>query len=295
MGFEDVGDPPTDGEDRRDTRLDTRLDNYHSRPSHEVHPYSDQTKFRQTSSRASPYAYPANDPSIRGNGAHDNRMAYDSSGNERVLQGSPPSASPHVGQPFTYVSTSSHTRQHNPIYGHNSASNNENWNLPSARPSAWLPPPEHPDRSYTPLVDAPRVHRPSTSPVWQRSSHSAGNSAASSLHLPTLSSPFYPQSSHQSPVPTSSQHTAPSSYNPGQMQPPILSSREYDDQEIALSPSISNPAHSYQSSAGRDGIIYSQRQSGAPRGLPSISNYSQSQTSQYTPSSNSAQGYWTRE
>ncbi|KAF5371396.1 hypothetical protein D9615_009677 [Tricholomella constricta] len=295
MGFEDAGDSPTDGEDI--SAPDTIMPELHrSRPSHDVHTHGDHPNYHPPPSRASPYAYPsAGQPR---SSVHENRLSYEPmGGGARILQENASGQSPHVGQQYTYMAAQSQSRPQSqpvPIYGHSSVGGNTNWNLPSVRPSPWLGPAEPSERISLSLA-APKAHRPSASPTWQRSGHPSGANPAGSPLLQTLSSPFFPSDappgclsslSHPQSVPSSS-------YSAGPMQPPLLVGREFDNPDLSLSPSLSNPAHPYHSNAGRDGNLYAERQSGVPRGLPSISNYSLSQP--FTPSSGlgGPQGYWT--
>ncbi|KAF8067046.1 hypothetical protein FPV67DRAFT_1497676 [Lyophyllum atratum] len=291
VNFEDAGDSPTDAEDIQ--MPDSLSDIAQSCPNHEVLAYPDQTKFRPTSNRASPYAYPTHEHPLRSNAVHENRQSYESSsGGDRMLHDT---STGQVSQSYSYLTPQGQVRTQSraiPIYAQTSASSTENWNLPSARPSSWLGPSEQSDRSFSSHTTS-KVHRTSISPTWQRMS-------ASSLpvNLPTLSSPFFPPDSTQESVSPSShpQSITPSSYTSGSMQPPLLPvGRDYDTSQLSLSPS--NPAHPYHSNAGRDGMMYAHRQPGTPRVLPAISNYSQSQPSQFSTNSGlgDPQGYWPRD
>lgn len=296
-GFEDLGDSLTDGEDLKVS--DSMSDIHRSRPSHDVHTYPDQTKFRSTSTRAAPYTYPVHEHSLRPSTVHENRLPYESSsGTDRILHDA--SSTPH-SQPYSYMSVQSQNRQQSqaiPMYAQSAVDSNQSWSLPSARPSSWLGPSDQSDRSFASPPTA-KVQRASTSPTWQRSNHQANISTSSApLNLPTLSSPFFPVDSAQEALSSSTlpQSIPSSSYTSGSMQTPLLVGREFDNTELSLSSSLSTAAHPYHSNAGREGMMYGHREPGTPRGLPPISNYSQSLPSQF--STNSGLGgtqYWARE
>ncbi|GLB41388.1 hypothetical protein LshimejAT787_0906030 [Lyophyllum shimeji] len=276
-------------------------DIHRSRPSHELRADPDHTTFPSTSTRVSPYVYPMQDNSLRSGAVHESPLPYEPPSRSDQMLHDPSSVQ--VGHSYSYVSVQDQSRQQThaiPIYGqtHSSVSSAQSWSLPSARPSSWLGPSDQSDRSFASATTA-KVQRSATSPTWQRSSHHTNVSAtAAPLNLPTLSSPFYPLDSTQDSLPSSShpQSLLPSSYSSSSMQHQLLPAREYDSAELSLTSSLSTTAHPYHSNAGRDGMMYGQRQPGPSVGLPPISSYSQSLPSQFPTNPGSAPTqYWVRE
>ncbi|KAG5644465.1 hypothetical protein DXG03_008366 [Asterophora parasitica] len=281
MVFDDIADSPTDGDDIHAPEVIT--DMHRARPSHDVQARGDQPTYHPSSSRTSPYAYPPSEPSRRPS-VHEDPSSYavDSACHEN-----PSGQSPHARHKYPYIRAQSHIHtQYVPIY--QGSVTTGNWNF---RPSSWLGPTDQTDRTPSPLV-APKAHRPSTSPTWQRTHPTGHMSSGSPALLQTLSSPFFPSDASPgaaSPL-SHSQPMTPAPYDPMQS---LMVGRELND-FATVSPSLADPSHSYHPDAGREGSLYAQRQPSTPRSLPPTSNYSLSQPAQFPPSADlgGLQGYW---
>ncbi|KAG6849184.1 hypothetical protein H0H93_010641 [Arthromyces matolae] len=269
LRFDHPGDSPPGGEDFRASGVS---DLHRTRGDHDAHTV-DHPKFRQPTVRASPYPYPSLD-SRPANG-HDNNN-YPVVGGDRMLH----DVSLTPAAQYTYAPAQSHGRPHahsTPVFHQNQVNGDgmSNWH----RPASWLGAEQH-DRGF---------HLPTPKP--HRSIHSPASTSALStpgLTLPTLSSPFFPDTATQPPLsPPNLSHSMPSSYGSSHMESPALAARDYSQHIMSQVPSNGQGYHS----TGRDALIYPSPHSGGARD-PSIQDFSH--TPQYSAHQNS-QGYWQKE
>ncbi|KAG6830917.1 hypothetical protein H0H87_006750 [Tephrocybe sp. NHM501043] len=288
MGYDDPGDSPTDGDDLHSP--EAMSDIHRSRLGHDLH-HND--KYRQPTSRASPYSYPSHDS--RSTSTHEPRVSYDASlgGRQEGSYGQQAHTSTlHYTYPSAQSNGHSQTQSMN-TFSQSSLDTRSDWNL---RPSPWLGTEQSQDRSFTAL-SAPKAERPLTSPSWNRSSLPSSNPAPSSLTLPTLSSPFFPTDTSHPLSPQSSSQSISTSYGSSHMHSPSLAGREFGHHEISISPGPPlSIAPQYHSGSDRSGLMHVPRHWEGPRALPPISNYSQLHPP-FSPLSASGgqQAYWAKD
>ncbi|KAG6879194.1 hypothetical protein C0992_004497 [Termitomyces sp. T32_za158] len=289
VGFDGVGDSPTERDDFHSSEV--MSDIHRTRLGHDIH-LNEHSKSRHAIARASPYPHLSLDSRSAG---HENHLMYESAvGGDHVFHDGPLEQPAH----FSYISAQSHGRtQTQPmlIFPQNTFNNDGNWEPSSTHSSSWVGS-EPQGRNFS--LSAMKTPRSAQSP---------GNVLSPPpLTLPTLSSPFFPDDSpHQFSPPALAHSISPSSYSPGHISSPILVGREFGQHDISISSvGVPNPGHPYpHSNAERNinGLMYvpgPQRQSGAPRGLPILSDYSllASQPT-FSPHSDSGiqQGYWPKD
>lgn len=286
VGFDGVGDSPTGRDDFHPSEV--MSDIHRARLGHDIH-LNDHSKPRHAIARASPYPYPSLDSR---SGGHENHLVYESfaSGDHVFHDGS-------FEQPthFSYVSAQSHGRaQTEPmlIFPQNMFNSGGNWTPSSTHSSSWLGS-EPQGRNFS--LSAMKTPRSVQSP---------GNALSPPpLTLPTLSSPFFPSDSPQQLSPPALTHSiSSSSYSPGHISSPILVGREFGQHDISLSsggvPNTGQPYSHSNAERNINGLMYGQRQSGAPRGLPILSDYSLlASQSSFSPHSDvgSQPGYWPKD
>lgn len=298
-----MGESPIENED---AHVPDVIDTHRPRLPHDVQTFNDHNKFRPSSSRTSPYAYTMQEPPFRSNSGHESRSSYNPSTGDRLPRESPSTSSPQMSLPHQYQympqshpqsHTQSHPQSHpSQMYSPEPVGSSDTWNIPTVRTSSWLGGADHPFTPHT----APKTRPPSTT-SWNRQTSSTNSSLSPSQNqsnygLPTLNSPFFPGQPPPEPLSTSS-HSQPitlGTYNNMHTQ---LQGGEYNDHELSSSPS-SSPNHTFPHNSGRDTQFYSRHGSYVPhshRGLPPISNYSQSHPPPPPSSALSDQGYWPRE
>ncbi|KAG5719365.1 hypothetical protein E4T56_gene13496 [Termitomyces sp. T112] len=291
VAFDDAGDFPTERDDFHSSEVVSDI--HRTRLGHDMH-LNDHSKLRHAINRASPYPYPSLDP--RSSSGHENHFLYEPVISEdHVLQDESLEQSPC----FSYVSAQSHGRaqtQSMLIFPQNSLNNNDgNWNPSSTRSSSWLGP-ESQSRNFS--LSALKTHRSAQPP---------GNAHSSPpLTMPTLSSPFFPNDPPQQLSPAGLTHSISPSYNPNHLPSPILIGREFGQHDVSVSSISPNTSQLYPNAERNinvNGLMYApgpQRQSGGPRGLPLISDYSQLGLESQPPfpphsNLNSQQGYWPKD